>query len=147
MARKKHTSKAKNAYELLDEVIDLIVDDPRRFNQRDWRMVEGADYYWSNTIDWPDCGTICCVAGWVDMLKSPTPTQSVDSFTTTRGVGRSARLILGLTSAQAVRLFNPDAVDGDFGTDEHARLGVKHIRNFQKKHEKQLKAKKLKVAA
>lgn len=138
-------SKAKNAYELLDEVIDLIAEEPLRLDQTDWRRKETDDdvNIWES---FPACGTIGCVASWVDTLKSKRPTPVAEGFSTVVGVGGSARAILGLTSRQALELFNGDAAgerDGDGGIEGHARRGILHIRKFQKKHAKQLRAKKV----
>jgi hypothetical protein len=134
-------SKATNAYDLLTDVIDLIVEEPLRYNQGNWRQTEEDDYF---STGFPKCGTVCCVGGWVDLLKSKTPTENVEVFTVASGVGASARQILGLSAPQARELFTPDCVgESSPQTDEHARLGVLHIRKFQKKHAKQLKAKRV----
>jgi hypothetical protein len=134
-------SKAKNAYDLLTDVIDLIVEEPLRYNQGNWRQTEADDYF---ATDFPPCGTVCCVGGWVDLLKSKTPAKDVEDFTVARGVGASARQILGLSAPQARELFTPECTEGSSPqTDEHARLGVLHIRKFQKKYAAKLKAKRV----
>lgn len=132
-------SKAKTAYQLLDDVADLILEEPLRYDQRYWRLTASA---WKM----PDCGTVCCIGGWVDQLKADGQAENVEDFTVARGVGASARNILGLTAAQARELFNPDAA-GDEPVEgqsvEHGFNGVRHIRKFQKKYAKQLKAKRV----
>lgn len=129
-------SKAKTAYGLLSEIRRLILEEPLRYNQT---------WYWSNTNIGglaPACGTVGCVAGWTCALKGHTPDHA----------NYSAAYILGLSLGDAWELFAENAA-GDTrdrlgratraSLRAHARRGAAHIARFQKKHAKQLKAKKV----
>lgn len=143
------------AYALLSKICTLIKEEPKRYNQGSWIRLR---FEWEGTgqsDEWldrmfPACGTVCCVAGWVETLRTSPVVVNIleeDSAYFSR-VAAAARRTLGLTSKEAGKLFSGDAIDelgeGDTplqGTPEYAALGVKHIRAFQKKHAKKLKAK------
>ena len=141
-------SKAKNAYDLLAEIRDLILEEPRRYNQRRWRMplreIEATRQ--------PDCGTVCCVAGWVESLKfkKRSPLDGDWGFSDAPVFRRGVR-VLGLTEGQGRELFDAHAADDpdrlyqpdSVQTVAHARRGAAHIRRFQKKYAAQLKAKRV----
>jgi len=147
----------KTAWDLLDFITWVIQGEPKRYDQGDWmKLVEQG--YSSDFVaeQMPSCGTIGCVAGWVDLLVTGRPTiVKVDLFaddTMTR-----ARRILGLTKDQAGKLFPSNALsvvrerlhvrsygaDGEHiitpGDTAYAELGVLHIREFMLAHEKKLK--------
>lgn len=135
-------SKATNAYELLDEVCEVILEEPKRYYQGWWRVTPNGKEYVPRTpaieaLVFPACDTICCVAGWVCTLKSRiTP----DLFSS------QARFILGINTDEAWELFRSSAVaDIDPAakpqTLEYAQAGVTHIRRFMAKYELRLKAK------
>jgi hypothetical protein len=136
-------SKAKNAYELLGEIRDLILEEPKRYNQGAWKE-------WMRRVDEdkrPACGTTACVAGWVDTLKSKRPVRAYDIWRSGGGdkVKKNAICVLGITDRQARYLFGATAVDSRHvvGVEEHARSGAAHIARFMKRHLKQLKAKRV----
>jgi hypothetical protein len=131
-------TKATNAYDLLKEVRDLILEDPRRYNQRTTLNHYPPGVQWTEgprrqPILAPPCGTVGCRAGWVVEL-----TRSRTQY-----VVRGAQDILGLTDAQAETFFAAAAAAGWAGTPEHARSGAYGITAFLKKHAKQLKAKRI----
>lgn len=112
-------SKAKTAYGLLSEVRAIILAEPKRYDQCDWiRTGSGPDY--------PSCGTVACVGGWIGVLK---------------GQHHKSQDILGLSGYQAGQLFSYNAAKGQSQSLMHARSGAAHIRRFQKRYAKQLKAK------
>jgi hypothetical protein len=140
--------KATNAYDLLTQVRELILEEPLRYNQEVWLKKKGVDY----RHQFPACGTVGCVAGWVVALVRPGGSAyDVD-------VNVAAKHILGLGWAPAAELFDGDAVDRLFveqqhddndddwlgpypQTAEYAALGAEHILRFQEKYAEQLKAK------
>lgn len=124
-------SKAKTAYGLLSEVRKIILEEPKRYHQSEWHANgDYAAYLYGRNI--PACGTVCCVGGWIEVLKNePAP----------RVLGMDRDLLW-------VELFASSLVKRDRGETPaairaHAKAGAAHIAKFQKKHEKQLKAKRV----
>lgn len=124
-------SKAKTAYGLLSEVRKLILEEPKRYSQRLYIARTNED----PEFEFPACGTIGCVAGWVATL-----TEGRFGYLETCRVAMGA---LGIDIEQAAELFDADAASGPSQSLEHARTGAKHIARFQQKYAKQLKAKKI----
>ena len=155
-------SSATNAYELLNEIATLIVEEPKRYNQYTWKeLIANVPEHIA-----PACGTVCCVAGWVDTLKNPEPIDAKLLYAEKTNhwfdVKYSASAILGISPEQAEVLFDGNAAgdrdpdnyvieDEDDHWDEvgryeydlagHAERGAAHIRRFMAEHETQLKAK------
>lgn len=130
-------TKAKNAFELLQEIRLLILAVPTRYNQMDIL----SHYY--NTGEEsstgqlvPACGTIGCRAGWVAELTSNRPNRLKD-------VLGYAQKKLGLTNNQADGFFSGFVATGRGGTREHARSGARGITKFLRENRRQLKAKLL----
>lgn len=119
-------SKAKTAYGLLSEVRALILAEPKRYDQARWISHGSGDNY-------PRCGTIGCVAGWVDTLKPSRGRHVVDR----------ASAVLGLDYWKSSELFDGAAASGNGQTVRHAKLGAAHIRRFQKSNRAELLAKKV----
>jgi hypothetical protein len=140
-------STATNAYDLLGDIRRIILEEPRRYDQTWWRYIEGVPNSSGKApSDYPACGTVCCVAGWVTALTSR------------RRVGEDqisprAQSTLGLSEGQALDLFSSEATCSlaiqrgiappPPQTPEHAQLGALHIANFMAKYKAQLKAKAL----
>lgn len=125
-------SKATNAYELLDEIKALALEEPLRVSMNYWRLNASdieQDTFITHLI-LPACGTIGCIGGWAEALA---------------GTGQQAADILGLTDDQWNDLFYPLELvweaDEIGQTPEHARHVIAHIAAFQQKHEAQLKDK------
>lgn len=76
--------------ELADRIIEQIETHPEQWDQDVWRITK------------PECGTVCCVAGWACELSDMWPNAVI---ATSFGVSQTARHLLGLTSAQAGKLF------------------------------------------
>lgn len=132
-------SSATNAYELLEEVKEVIKVDPLRYDQKIWLAREGYVEFVSRKARQtaPACGTIGCVAGWVMALT----TSEYDGDTQ----GYAAK-ILGLDSEQTVELFHGGAAGDTIPqTPSHVDAGIRHITRFQEKYEKQLKNKKIDI--
>lgn len=130
--------RATTAYELLTDVCAVITEEPKRYYQGVW----GTRKPERRGLTPPACGTVCCVAGWVQTLVQPKQGYGIST------AGRAKR-ILGIDDAQADVLFDGAALH-DFtrdldlpkpGSRAYARLGVRHIRKFQAEYATQLKAK------
>lgn len=121
--------------DILREVAALIRRNPRNYWQDIWHHVD------------PDCGTVCCIAGWTVAIVDGLPEISPPS---TEIQWRAIEL-LRLLAPQADRLFAGDALatqwsyeHGDIGSDglnchlflpengspEYAELGIRHIHRF-----------------
>lgn len=133
MKAKMPTSRATNAYQLLEDVRQIILAEPKRYNQMTiLRRGRGLD--WTPIEERPACGTIGCVAGWVTVLNSP---RSHNPIT-------AAQRILGLDEDQLSQLVRGDAAGLRNGRlTAHAHRGAAHIAHFLKQHAKQLKAKRV----
>lgn len=136
MKSKMPKSRAKTAYGLLSEVKQLITEEPLRL---DMSLVCRASKKAISAAGLvaPDCGTVGCIAGWVQTLKGNR--RTTNDF-------RRASKILGLKDEdQEDALFCPDALMFDYTTQTagHAYKTVKHISRFQKKYSAQLKAKRV----
>lgn len=140
MKAKVPTSKATNAYDLLSDVIRIIREEPRRYNQMRFIARTNGAYGADNVVHggsgFPACGTVGCVAGWVATLVRGS------HFRYNRAQPIAAT-VLGLRGDQAWKLFSGGAADGAPQTAEHAKSGIRHIRRFQKKYSTQLKATKV----
>lgn len=133
------TSRAKTAYGLLSEIAKLAFEEPKRIRMGLWKQSRGVNLNQHPDIgvdEWPGCGSIGCVGGWVDYLR-PTDT----GITVMLRAGR----VLGLSDLQAEALFEPNNLmdANNQGTTAHARKVIAHIRRFQKKYAAQLKAKRV----
>lgn len=140
-------SKAKTAYGLLSEIRKLILEEPKRYDQTAWKreMSERDEEYR------PACGTTCCIAGWVETLKSSRPVpakiahERENARTGINLVSDRAAKILGLTWGQRMDLFEAGAAGWNplANINAHAANGAAHIAAFQARHADQLKAKKV----
>lgn len=140
-------SNAKNAYDLLRDVKKVILEVPKRYNQDTWKS-KVEDYPANPVIvdRFPECGTVCCVAGWMTTLKLGREGVEVHS------IEDVAAQMLGpvLGDNYSYDLFDSDAVRNlarklgipvpNRGTRDYARLGAKHIQNFMDKHKEALLA-------
>ena len=143
------------AWDLLDFITWVIQREPKRYDQGDWiQLVEHGYAHGYVKQNMPACGTIGCVAGWVDLLVTGRSTI-IDIDRYADKTQHRARRILGLTSAHADELFDSNAVsamrnvlpvardeDGFYphqGSTAYALLGVLHIRTFMLRYERRLK--------
>lgn len=154
-------SPAKTAYGHLSWIRKLILDEPKRYNQKSWIVGPRVEpSLWSHHMDkqislyaaegLPQCGTVACVAGWaIASFQETYPKSQIN-------ISFKAEKLLGLTESQADELFGGDAIEKlyreKFGydsdvpkpqTSEFAALGAEHIANFQQKYKSQLKRTKL----
>jgi hypothetical protein len=125
-------SKAKNAYELLSEISELIMDEPKRYDQHCWLDTEGGH------AKQPDCGTVGCIAGWIVILRAKRLPSSMS------GIQERATRILGLKDDQTWDLFHGNACGyTKEQTQAHARRGAQHIKDFQTAYKEQLLRKRV----
>jgi hypothetical protein len=130
-------SKAKNAYELLQEIRKIILEEPKRYDQADTLTVGDECRHKKRQ---PDCGTVGCVAGWVVALT--TPANRLASVARNGRILEKAALVLGIDSYLASELFYGGPIDGPpEQTVAHARAGAAHIKRFMENRKEQLKAK------
>lgn len=128
-------SKAKTAYGLLSEIREVILAEPKRYDQFDVLNIgEDAERAYP---DVPSCGTVGCVAGWTVALTFKNPEQLLNVLS-------AAETKLGLDDEQADELFGEMAAGNTESQSlEHALAGAKHIAAFQRRYRKQLLAKKV----
>lgn len=123
------TSKAKTAFRLLTEVIDLVADEPKRMDMGEWHSTAGSDV--APRRGFPKCGTVGCIGGWCETLKP----------------GHDVSDLLDLSADQLDELcYHKSLIEHaeSFGqTRVHANRVIAHIRRFQKKYAAQLKAKRV----
>lgn len=117
--------KSKNPVVILRHVVKLIQEEPKRYNQLFYRSEQGKDGG-EATADYPACGTICCVAGWVNTV---TGKQSYPDNEWER-----AENTLGLDPDESLELFRSEPDDvrprDQVGAQKHAADGIKHIKRF-----------------
>ncbi len=119
--------KSKNPVVILKAVIKAIEEEPRRYDQGTYINRIDSQFRQKETSEFPACGTICCVAGWVNTLTNPEPLSYDEQE-------EAARDTLRLSWDEALELFDgaavPDRMPGRVGAHRHAKAGVKHIKKF-----------------
>lgn len=136
-------SNAKTALGLLSDVVKVITEEPKRYNQGIWLDKRNGPI--TDDSHYPACGTIGCVAGWAITLKRKRLMKSIWGDMRTSD---TAGALLGLNNEQQSELFGDHCVrrltaNGEFTriepqTIEHVKAGVEHIRKFQRKYRAQL---------
>lgn len=140
----------KTADDLLGFIQTEVIDkEPLRYNQHDWLVVRSLDDDTGlvSTGEWPSCGTVGCVAGWVVALMADRFGVDPLGFET---MGTAER-ILGIEGYDAQILFSGSAADKDpyyhvhqpEQTRDHADRGISHIAHYRKRHHDKLTAKML----
>lgn len=138
-------SNASTAYGLLSDICTLITDEPKRMRMGDWHtsLVDLTDEAK------PKCGTVGCIGGWIETLR---PRRAALRF----GVDtlEYAGKVLGFDATYAGDDPDSEAIMDLFlnqkltnakpqGTPKHAAAVVRHIRKFQQKHARRLRAHKI----
>lgn len=149
MRGKKHVGiprfRGKTALDALKWVQRVIKREPKRYNQTIVCHIRGG-YDSSHVLEdnYPACGTIGCVAGWIFAGTAPKVVRNdVEGFTNALFV---ARKLLGLSGPQSAALFHGGAAMGDGQTQEHADSGIRHIQNFIDLYKRQLRARRITAA-
>lgn len=135
-------SDAENAYELLQDVENVILAEPRRIHMNYWQLKADNPVraFSSNRQllrrDFPACGMVGCVGGWTEAIGRRGPNDR-----------RQAQELLGLSLYQTTGLFYKTELLHDAETHgqtrAHARRVVKHIRAFRAANKQQLLATKV----
>lgn len=138
--RKVTREKPKTAYDLCERVAQHIEEEPLRYHQGLW----GFERFVIAELQQPQCGTVCCRAGWIVALH--------DGIGAEKSVGVAARSsqILGyrnedLSEDSAVMSLYYDGSMGHLeqGTKKYAQMGASSLRKWMRKHAAHLKARKL----
>jgi len=135
-------SDATNVYDLLQDVKQAILEEPRRVDMNFVAYVDDRTRQWTNprtgrkeVMPAPSCGTVGCFAGWTMLLAGMTPGQAGSKWT------GGAKDILGplnykFTGSDGALcdVFNWGAGDGILsmkpGTRAYARAVCKRIDRF-----------------
>lgn len=117
--------KSKNPVVILRHVIKAIKAEPKRYDQGTYVELRGSGLY--DESYFPSCGTVCCVAGWVNIIAGKPHTNYTQQATI-------AADVLGLDDIDEHELFNgsPYGVRrrDDVTPQQHAADGIKHIKRF-----------------
>jgi hypothetical protein len=132
-------SKAKNAYDLLSDVCDVVLAEPKRLQMVTWLEFAASARKWLEPDEIPVCGTVACVAGWAVILKRGR--RRVEECPDC-DIPTVAGELLGLDPALKETLFGTMPL-AEGGSTAHVEQEVAFVRAFQAKHEAQLKAKVL----
>lgn len=152
LPRKKYypVSTAENAYQLIDEVIAAIREEPKRVNMGMWvHTVECLRELYpaarTKPTALPECGTIACVAGWVVGLAEPEKLRAFQISETGNSatIAHVAARILGwlFYDASTFTMFAAHGADIDHlkpGTKRYVEAVVARIRAFQREHAERL---------
>lgn len=119
--------KSKNPVVILKHVIKAIEEEPKRYDQGTFIEIKNTKSTFREDEDFPGCGTICCVAGWTNIIAGRGRLRYSRQE-------RSAQNVLGLTECEADELFDGSAPGirdrSDVTPEEHAADGIKHIKRF-----------------
>jgi len=140
-------SKATNAFDLLNDVVAVIREEPRRIYMPMW-FVHGLDELRKvfGRRKRPACGTAACVAGWVIVLR-----EGIDAMPDDHDdIPGRARQILGITPGEEAGLFNGQVFNDRARLVKpfqpgYADLVIDRIRKFQGRYEDRLRRRTLPV--
>lgn len=133
-------SSATNSYDLLEDVIKAIDEEPNRFDWAEWACdVERDGACGAYDVTQPACGTQACVSGWIGLLTDARPTLHCH---------QTERWFPQETHSDLEDLFY---AEDDFGADQlapnpgesqrdYANRGIAAIRLFMQRHKRVLKA-------
>jgi len=145
----KTNGKPETLWELCEQVCEAIRMSPKNYTQETW----ATD---ARSLNEEACGTAYCRAGWMVALTSDEKDILSKYHTGSLNICISASNMLkraGVVDRDIDTLFSGAAVDRqcyrdgievpDQGTPEYAEQGVKGMREFMEKWEKQLKETKI----
>ena len=123
------------SWEVLERLKALAKDDPRRIDMRAFLYTLGECS--PKAFDWPECGTVGCLSGWVSILLRHKEHDH-----------RSVEEALGLTfSTGSHELFYPSWYHSatQYNTRTIQQV-LDHITQFQAKYEQQLRSHRVEVS-
>lgn len=131
----KRRSNAKNAYDLMSDIKEYILEEPKRVFMGDWLITDMGDIEDILETTGPACGTVGCIAGNAVMLTDAD--REKDTC-------RTALNLLGgdnkiLRNQLQYRLFLDTEVHARYGTKKYARIVAQRIVKFQQEHEQALR--------
>lgn len=129
-------SRAKNAYDLVSDVIAAIRAEPRRVDMT--RYIGDAALVQKVASRRPACGTVGCFAGWVSLLKGGRKKEAAEHHALSLLCHPTIPLNLhtvGWSDAGGIYVFNDGRGDAcettTPGTRAHARAVIARIKHFQ----------------
>ncbi len=107
---------------LLRKVEVVILEEPKRLNMNYTGIVRSS--LADETMLWPSCGTVGCIAGWASLLATPN-WETMELWDRRRAMSwEDGQAALGLSYAQSWRLFaEPRCAipNGNCWPDYHAK--------------------------
>lgn len=129
-------SKATNAYDFVDEVIAVMIDNPERVFMGDWVFrMQGKSNYVKETLYpfaaklKPPCGTVACVSGWMAVLKRA-PSWCADN---------SYMFFPPELYFELDEIFFTFLLDQEIGTPEYIEPVLEKLRAFRDRNEPALR--------
>ena len=129
-------SNARNAYDLMSDIAEYILEEPKRIWMRDWMVKGHQNIEEKFDTDGPACGTVGCIAGNAVMLAGSGTDGGVCAQALRILGGRDATLIFKLE----YDLFLNTDVDAEYGTKKYARIVARRIAQFQKQHAQEMRS-------
>lgn len=137
----------KTSWDLFEATVQAIQKEPRRVNMRFWRMFAEDGYPWDEKGRLPPCGTVGCIAGWMDTIMVAPQGVFV-------GGAVGYRVLTNLVPPQAREdadyLFNGSVDESgersypfpaeQEGTPAYAESVIANVKRFMGKWEAELKA-------
>lgn len=133
-------SNARNAYDLMSDVQKYILEEPKRIFMGEWLIVGHENIKDALEKDGPECGTVGCIAGNVVLLTGQANTQRSTYSKAIEVLG--GRNNVNLEDA-LYDLFHTFDIDANYGTKKYAQIVAVRIREFQYRHENDLRAVKV----
>lgn len=151
-------SRARNSYNLLKDVQKAILTEPRRVYMDTWNGLPNVfdndgepfgAFSLCQFVDFPECGTVGCISGWMNLLSASKLETLKTGF---QGMRHTAGVLLPPSIDKETNKLCFGREDGDYpfppsstnqGTLAYAQHVVENIQRFLDKHEEVLKAHRL----
>lgn len=126
-------STAENAYQLLDEVVAAIREEPERLDMGAWsRTPKEVGAMGDNA---PACGTVGCMAGWITFIADRKVRSNNDGTIANRAISLLGAEGWSDTERVRVQLFansGTELAGTKPGTKAHADAVIRRIRAYQR---------------